>query len=163
AAKRMFAATGLPTPRHLFFRDGGDVAAFVARVEGELGYPCFVKPSNMGSSVGVAKARDRAEVDAACALALRYDEWILAEEEVAVLGDDPPEVSVPGEVVPGDEFYSYSDKYESDAAELLAPAPLSEAQTKAAQAMAMRAFEACRCEAMARVDLFLEDPGRGFL
>jgi D-alanine-D-alanine ligase len=170
AAKRMFAAAGLPTPRHLTFRDGSDIAAFVARVERELAYPCFVKPSNMGSSVGVAKARDRAQLDAACELALRYDEWILAEEaitgreiELAVLGDDPPEVSVPGEVVPGQEFYSYSDKYESDAAELLAPALLSEAQTAQAQEIAVRAFEACRCEAMARVDLFLEEPGRGFL
>ena len=105
-----------------------------------------------------------------CALALSFDEWILAEEaisgreiELAVLGDDPPTVSVPGEVVPGDEFYSYADKYESDAAELLAPAPLTAEQTREAQDLAVRAFEACRCEAMARVDLFFEEPGRGFL
>jgi len=167
-AKELFRAAGLQTPRHLAFRDGGDRDTFVDEVERDLGYPCFVKPSNMGSSVGVAKARDRTELQAAVTAALGYDEWILAEEaitgreiELAVLGDDPPEVSVPGEVVPGDEFYSYADKYESDAAELLAPAPLDEAQTAEAQSIAVRAFTACRCEAMARVDLFLEEPGRG--
>jgi D-alanine-D-alanine ligase len=168
--KRAFAAAGLATPRHLAFRDGHDLGVFVADIEHELGYPCFVKPANMGSSVGVSKVEDEAALRDACALALDFDEWIIAEEAIAgreielgVLGDDPPEVSVPGEVVPGDVFYSYADKYESDAAELLAPAPLTDEQTHAAQELALRAFEACRCEAMARVDLFLEDPGRGFL
>jgi D-alanine-D-alanine ligase len=168
--KRAFAAAGLATPRHVVFRDGHDADAFVDEVERELGYPCFVKPANMGSSVGVAKAAGRGELFAAAHRALQFDEWILAEEaivgreiELGVLGDDPPEVSVPGEVVPGDEFYSYADKYESDEAELLAPAPLTDGQTRAAQDLARRAFEACRCEAMARVDLFLEEPGRGFL
>ncbi|MEX1006260.1 MAG: D-alanine--D-alanine ligase family protein, partial [Acidimicrobiia bacterium] len=168
--KRAFVAVQLPTPRHLSFRDGHDLGAFVDEIERELGYPCFVKPANMGSSVGVSKATNRAELDDACAVALGFDEWILAEEaiagreiELAVLGDDPPEVSVPGEVVPGDEFYSYADKYESEAAELLAPAPLTAEQTRQAQELAVRAFEACRCEAMARVDLFFEESGRGFL
>jgi D-alanine-D-alanine ligase len=168
--KRAFAAAQLPTPRHLSFRDGHDLDAFLDDVERVLGYPCFVKPANMGSSVGVSKAGDRVELLTSCALALSYDEWILAEEaiagreiELAVLGDDPPEVSVPGEVVPGDEFYSYADKYESEAAELLAPAPLTAEQTRQAQELAVRAFLACRCEAMARVDLFFEESGRGFL
>jgi D-alanine-D-alanine ligase len=168
--KRAFVAAGLSTPRHLVFRDGHDLPAFHDEAERELGFPCFVKPANMGSSVGVSKAHDRAGLEAATALALAYDEWVLAEEAVAgreielgVLGDDPPEVSVPGEVVPGAEFYSYEDKYESDAAVLLAPAPLTDVQTEEAQALALRAFESCRCEAMARVDLFLEEDGRGFL
>jgi D-alanine--D-alanine ligase len=168
--KRAFAAAQLPTPRHRSFRDGHDLDAFMDDVEGALGYPCFVKPANMGSSVGVSKAADRAELRDSCALALSFDEWILAEEaisgreiELAVLGDDPPAVSVPGEVVPGDDFYSYADKYESDAAQLLAPAPLTDDQTRRAQELAVRAFEACRCEAMARVDLFFEEEGRGFL
>jgi D-alanine--D-alanine ligase len=168
--KRAFAAAQLPTPWHRAFREGHDLDAFMGDVERELGYPCFVKPVNMGSSIGVSKAGDRDELRASCALALSFDEWIMAEEaivgreiELAVLGDDPPAVSLPGEVVPGDEFYSYADKYESDAAELLAPAPLTDEQTRAAQDLAVRAFEACRCEAMARVDLFLEAPGRGFL
>ena len=99
----------------------------------------------------------------ACDVALAFDEWIVVEEaitgreiEVGVLGDDPPEVSVPGEIVPGDDFYSYADKYEADDAELLVPAPLTDDQVAEAQALACRAFEACRCEAMARVDLFLD-------
>jgi D-alanine-D-alanine ligase len=164
--KRAFAAAGLPYARTVEFRDGHDLAALVAEVERGLGYPCFVKPANLGSSVGVSKARDRAELTVACELALAYDEWIVVEEavigreiELGVLGDDPPTVSVAGEIVPGDEFYSYADKYEADAAELLVPAPLADAQLTEAQALACRAFEACRCEGMARVDLFLREGG----
>jgi D-alanine-D-alanine ligase len=174
--KRAFAACGLPIATYASFRDGHDRVAFAAQVEDEIGYPCFVKPANLGSSVGVSKARDRASFDAALDLALSFDEWAIVEEaidgrevEVAVLGDDPPEASVPGEVVPGDEFYSYADKYEREEAQLLAPAPLAPEQTDDVRRLALRAFEACRCEAMARVDFFLEEqradgaPGRGFL
>jgi D-alanine--D-alanine ligase len=174
--KRAFAACGLPIATYASFRDGHDRVAFAAQVEAEIGYPCFVKPANLGSSVGVSKARDRATFDAALDLALGFDEWAVVEEaidgreiEVAVLGDDPPEASVPGEIVPGDEFYSYADKYEREEAQLLAPAPLTPEQADDARRLAERAFEACRCEAMARVDFFLEEqhadgtPGRGFL
>ena len=174
--KRAFAAEGLPVAAYLVFREGRDRAGFVARVERELGYPCFVKPANMGSSVGVSRAVDRAALDVALDHALEYDEWVIVEEalvareiEVGVLGDDDPATSVPGEVVPGDAFYSYADKYEDDAAQLLAPAPLDPDATAEAQALARAAFAACRCEGMARVDLFYEErrpdgtPGRGFL
>ncbi len=174
--KRSFEACGLPIARYATFRDGHDRVAFASQVETELGYPCFVKPANLGSSVGVSKARDRASFDAALDLALRFDEWVIAEEgiagreiEVGVLGDDPPETSVPGEVVPGDEFYSYADKYEHEDAQLLIPAPLSGELSEEVRSLAIRAFEACRCEAMARVDFFLEEeradgvPARGFL
>lgn len=168
--KRAFAACGLPQAEYLALRDGEDQAAFAARVIAELGLPCFVKPANMGSSVGVSKAVDRAELDAAIERALEFDEWILAEEavegreiEVAVLGDAPTEASLPGEIVPGAEFYTYADKYEDGAADLLAPAPLDEERTAEVRALAVRAFAACRCEGMARVDFFLEEPGRGFL
>jgi D-alanine--D-alanine ligase len=170
--KSAFAAAGLPQALALALRDGHDRDAFARRVEAELGLPAFVKPANMGSSVGVTKAHDGAELDAAIALALGYDEWCIAEEaivgreiELGVLGDDPPVASLPGEVVPADEFYSYADKYERDEAKLLVPAPLSPELVADAQGLAVRAFEACRGEAMARVDLFLEDRpgGRGFL
>jgi D-alanine-D-alanine ligase len=170
--KRVFSACGLPQARYLELRDGGDRATFAVRVVAELGLPAFVKPANMGSSVGVTKAHDRAELDAGIAIALEYDEWCVAEEavvgreiEVAVLGDDPPDASVPGEIVPGDEFYSYADKYERGDAQLLVPAPLSESLTAEVRALAIRAFDACRCEAMARVDFFLEQGphGRGLL
>jgi D-alanine-D-alanine ligase len=136
------------------------------RVERELGLPCFVKPANMGSSVGVSKARTSEELRAATVLALQYDEWIMAEEfvrgreiEVALLGDDPPEASVPGEIIPAADFYDYADKYEDGKAQLLAPAPLTDAQAADVRALAVRAFEACRGEAMARVDFFLRDDG----
>jgi D-alanine-D-alanine ligase len=168
--KRAFSACGLPQANYLVLRDGDDRGAFAANVERDLGIPCFVKPANMGSSVGVSKAHDRAELDAAIEEALGFDEWIVAEEtvegreiEVAVLGDAPPEASVPGEIVPGAEFYTYADKYEDDAAELLVPAPLDDARTAEVRRLAVEAFVACRCEAMARVDFFLEEGGRGFI
>ncbi len=167
--KRALVASGLPIAAYLAHRDGHDATAFADRVERELGLPCFVKPANMGSSVGVAKAHDRVELDAAIAAALVFDEWILAEEmvvgreiEVAVLGDDPPETSVPGEIVPGAEFYDYADKYEGGAAELLIPAPLPAERVDEVRDLAGRAFEACRLEAMARVDCFYTE-ARGFL
>jgi D-alanine-D-alanine ligase len=166
AMKHAFKAAGLPYARTVVFRDGHDRDGFADAVEADLGYPCFVKPANLGSSVGVSKASDRATFDTACDLALSYDEWIVVEEAIAgreielgVLGDDPPNVSVPGEIVPGDEFYSYADKYEADEAQLLVPASLTDAQVADAQLLACRAFAACRCEAMARVDLFLTDSG----
>ena len=170
--KRAFAAEGLPYARSLAFRESRAQTALLDEVEDELGYPCFVKPANLGSSVGVSKANDRRGLEAACVGAFYYDEWIVVEEaiigreiELGVLGDDPPTVSVPGEIVPGADFYSYADKYEADDAELLVPAPLTADQVADAQVLACRAFEACGCEAMARVDLFLEEtgPARGFL
>jgi D-alanine--D-alanine ligase len=167
--KRAFVAAGLPIAPYLAHRDGHDPTEFADRVATELGFPCFVKPANMGSSVGVVKAHDWDELDAAIAAALAFDEWILAEEmvsgreiEVAVLGDDPPETSVPGEIVPGAEFYDYADKYEDGAAELLIPAPLDAARTAEVRDLAVRAFEACRLEAMARVDCFY-DEASGFV
>lgn len=174
--KRAFVACGLPIARSVELRDSHARPPLVERIERELGYPCFVKPANMGSSVGVSKGRDRDELQAAIDLALSYDEWALAEEaivgreiEVGVLGDDPPEVSEVGEIVPGDDFYSYADKYELGTAQLLAPAPVTDEQRAVVRSLAANAFEACRCEAMARVDFFLEErgrdggPGRGFL
>jgi D-alanine-D-alanine ligase len=166
AMKQMLTAAGLVTARGFALRDGHDVDQFVGRVEAELGYPCFVKPSNMGSSIGVSKARARPELRAAIEHALGFDEWILAEEmvpgreiEVGVLGDDPPRASLPGEVVPAADFYDYADKYEDGKAELRAPAPLSAEETERVQRLAVRAFEALRGEAMARVDFFLRDDG----
>jgi D-alanine--D-alanine ligase len=168
--KRAFAAAGLPVAEWRVLRDGHDRGAFADQVERELGYPCFVKPANMGSSVGVSKARDRAGLDEAIDRAAGFDEWVIVEEavagreiEVGILGDDPPEASVPAEIVPGDEFYSYADKYETDAAELLVPAPITPEQADRVRALAVDAFTACRGEAMARVDFFFEEGGRGFL
>jgi D-alanine-D-alanine ligase len=166
AMKRMFDAVGLPNARGFFLREGKSIDEFCARVGGELGFPCFVKPSNMGSSVGVSKARDAAQLREAVELALAYDEWVIAEEfvrgreiEVGVLGDSPPRASVAGEIIPAADFYDYADKYEDGKAQLLVPAPITDQQMDTVQALAVRAFEACRCEAMARVDFFLRDDG----
>jgi len=166
AMKQMFAAAGLDTAPGIAMRDGHDVEDFVRRVESELGYPCFVKPVNMGSSIGVSKARTPAELHAAIEYALTFDEWILAEAmvpgreiEVGILGDDPPRASLPGEIVPAADFYDYADKYEDGKAELRAPAPLSPEDTERVRQLAVRAFEAIRGEAMARVDFFLRDDG----
>jgi len=176
--KRAFLACGLATPRFVALREDpgappaspGISKAELDRCEDTLGYPCFVKPANLGSSIGVSKAADRAGLEDAVDVALRFDEWILVEEgiagreiEVAVLGDRPPEASLPGEIVPGADFYTYEDKYLDDSAELRAPADLDADRTAEVRRLAVAAFEACRCEAMARVDFFLEDPGRGFL
>jgi D-alanine-D-alanine ligase len=164
--KRAFASAGLPIAKYLALRDGHDVDAFVESAAKSLGFPCFVKPSNMGSSVGVSKAYDEGELAVAIGQAFEFDEWILAEEmvtgreiEVAVLGDDPPDASLPGEIVPGAEFYDYDDKYRDGAAKLLAPAPLDDAETETVRTLAVQAFEACRCEAMARVDFFYGEQG----
>ncbi len=170
AMKQMFAAADIPQGSYLEFRDGQDLGTFRARVKDELGLPCFVKPANMGSSVGVSKAHDDVELDAALTLALSYDEDVIVEEmiagreiEVAVLGSLHPEASVPGEVVPGAEFYSYADKYEDGAAQLVVPAELSDVVTAQIQGLALQAFVACRCEGMARVDFFYDEAGRGLL
>ncbi|MEZ5258312.1 MAG: D-alanine--D-alanine ligase family protein [Ilumatobacteraceae bacterium] len=129
----------------------------------ELGLPVFVKPANMGSSVGVSKAKTVEEIDRALAVAFSYDEWVVLEAavvgreiEVAVLGNRSPRASLPGEIVPGEEFYDYEDKYVTDGAELHVPAPLDDAHVAEVQQLAVRAFQALRCEGMARVDFFLD-------
>lgn len=132
-----------------------------------LGLPMFVKPANMGSSVGVSRATSPEELADAIALAASYDRLIVLEEaidgreiEVAVLGNDDPEASVPGEIVPGADFYDYADKYE-DGADLHIPAPLTDEETAEVQALAIEAFRALRVEGLARVDFFYEPPGSG--
>ncbi len=169
-AKRAFRESGLACASSLVLRDGQNLDRFAERVDDELGMPVFVKPSNMGSSVGVSKARNRHELRDAIVYALRFDEWIVVEEavagreiEVAVLGDDPPVASVPGEVVPTGEYFSYDAKYHDDSVGLIAPADLPNAVVDEVRSLAVRAFEACRCDAMARVDFFFDDGGRGLL
>src|SRR5205085_5452618 len=144
-----FLACGLDSARFVALREDGVTKADLDRCEAELGYPCFVKPANLGSSVGVSKATDRAGLEEAVEVALRFDEWILVEEaiagreiEVAVLGDRPPEASLPGEIVPGADFYSYEDKYLDGAAELLTPAALDADRSAEVRRLAVEAFKA---------------------
>jgi D-alanine-D-alanine ligase len=129
-----------------------------------LPFPLFVKPANLGSSVGISKARNAAELDDAIALALGYDRKVLVERgidareiECSVLGNDDPRASVPGEIVAEADFYSYAAKYSSTStARLLIPAPLSDALRESVRALAVRVFQVLDCAGMARVDLFLE-------
>lgn len=169
-AKRLLADAGIAQVRHAVLRDDQIDDDALAAVADDLGWPVFVKPANMGSSVGVSKARTPGELSDAARLAARYDEWILVEEavhgreiEVAVIGNRSPRASLPGEIVPGHEFYDYDDKYLDDDARLSTPADLPSAAVDEVRDLAVRAFEALRCEGMARVDFFFEENGRGFL
>jgi D-alanine-D-alanine ligase len=171
-AKEMFRAHDIPQARFVGFSetDRAEDPGLVGRLAGELGFPLFVKPANMGSSIGVTKAHDRAELGPAIDLALTYDRWVVVEEaisgreiECAVLGNDRPRASVPGEIEPGAEFYDYEDKYTDGTAKLMIPAPLPDTVTAELRALALRAFQALGCEGMARVDLFYEEDGRGLL
>lgn len=163
--KRLLVAAGLPTPRFAQIVSTGwlkDRDACLARCL-QLPLPLFVKPARLGSSVGISKVSQPDTLPAAIEMALEYDEWVIVEEgipareiEVAVLGGEPPLASVPGEVVPGHEFYDYADKYLDDACSLLAPAPLPPAQATQAQHLAIEACKATGCDAMARVDFLLD-------
>ncbi len=139
--------------------------AIVKRIEGRFVYPLFVKPANLGSSVGVSKAHDRTELYQGLDLASRYDRKVVVEVavphareiEVSVLGNDEPIVSVAGEVVPGHEFYDYAAKYLDASSKLLIPAELDGALVAEVQSMALSAFRIADCAGLARVDFLLDD------
>lgn len=165
-AKTILAQEGLPQApwrlitRKEWERDPDAVTTWVGET---LGFPCFVKPANMGSSVGVVKAHDPSELPAALREAARYDRRILIEQgidarelEVSVLGNDEPIASVVGEIVPSREFYDYEAKYIDDGSQLLAPAPIDSDTAAQVQEMAITAFRALDLCGMARVDFFLD-------
>ncbi len=162
-AKDVLAAHGLPQVPWVGLRDI-ELDEAVTRTAGAgLRYPMFVKPANLGSSVGVSRATTDAELVTACATAASYDEWIVIEQgvaareiEVAVLGNATPRASVPGEIQPTREFYDYEDKYLDGAAECLIPADLPAAVADRIRALAIEAFTALRCDGMARVDFFYD-------
>jgi D-alanine-D-alanine ligase len=169
-AREVFEHAGLPGARWLARRDGAVEDDFATLVADTLGSPVFVKPANMGSSVGVTKVKTASDLAAAIELALAYDEWVLVEEaitgreiECGVLGNARPRASVMGEILPKAEFYDYEDKYSGDGAELVIPADLPPEVSDEARALAIRAFEAVRAEGFARVDFFYEEHGRGLL
>lgn len=164
--KAAFAAAGLPLlPWQLVRR--AELAAgaeeVYARVETALSYPVFVKPANMGSSVGVGKAKDRAGLVAAFAEAARYDRRMVVEQgipareiEISVLGNETPEASVPGEIVPSGEWYDYAAKYLDGASQTLIPAPIDAALSAQVRELALRAFLAIDGAGLARVDFLLD-------
>lgn len=169
-AKEILAAAGIAQPRYRALHESDISPTAVTAIIDQLGLPLFVKPANMGSSIGVSKALTPVEVEAAIHLALDYDQWIVLEEaitgreiEVAVLGNETPVASVPGEIVPGRDFYDYEDKYVSSGADLLIPAPLPPEQANRVRELAIAVFTALRGSGLARVDFFFEENGRGFL
>ncbi len=166
--KEVLGAHGLPSARWRGFHVD-DVEAVAGSLVSELGLPLFVKPANMGSSVGVSRVDRPEDLAGALDLAASYDEWLVVEEgiegreiECSVLGNLEPEVSVAGEIRPGAEFYDYEDKYD-DGAELVIPALLSDSELAEMQRLATDAYRALRCEGLARVDFFYEAEGRGWL
>ncbi|XID90566.1 D-alanine--D-alanine ligase [Paenibacillaceae bacterium WGS1546] len=164
AMKTMFAQAGLPQVgyRHFIrYQWKKDRESVLADVE-ELGYPCFVKPANLGSSVGVSKARDREELVAAIEQALRFDRKVIVEEfidareiEVSVLGNDDPRASVPGEIVSSNEFYDYNAKYIDGKSIMVIPAEIPRETADAVRDMAIRAFRSIDGSGLCRADFFL--------
>lgn len=164
--KTLFAAAGLPVAPFIHFgrrdweqrREG-----ILAQVAADLGFPCFVKPANLGSSVGITKVHGPDELPGAIDLAADYDlkivvEWAVPEAreiECSVLGNDEPQASVVGEIIPSREFYSYEAKYVDDASELIIPADLPDEVSERMRGMAIEAFRATDCAGMARVDFLL--------
>ena len=165
-SKALFREKGLPVLPYLVVRRKElerDVDDLVRRIESELTYPMFVKPANLGSSVGISKARNREGLVNGLKLAAGYDRKILVEQgisareiECGVLGNDEPEVSVPGEVVPGKEWYDYEAKYQDDSTELLVPAPLREDLAARVRNIALEAYLALGCRGLSRVDFLLD-------
>ena len=168
--KEVCAAAGIPVGGWLARRDGLVEDDIVDVVDGTLGWPVFVKPANMGSSVGVSKVKTPDELLPALDVALVYDEWVIIEEavvgrelECAVLGLLSPRSSVVGEIVPKAEFYDYDDKYSGEGADLVIPADVPAEVSDSLRSLALQAFEVVRAEGLARVDFFYEEGGRGLL
>jgi len=173
--KKLFRDARLPIVKHVtVLRSAwsGDPKKARKQIESALKYPVFVKPANLGSSVGISKVHDRDELAPAMDEAARFDRKIVIEEgvggtkgkareiECSVLGNDEPIASVPGEIVPIKEFYDYAAKYLDEGSELIIPAKLPKPKQKEVQQLAIRAFQAVDCSGLARVD-FLMDPRSG--
>lgn len=176
AMKVMFAAAGLPLVKHVTVLRGEWKARpddVTTQIETSLAYPVFVKPANLGSSVGISKVRSRGELAAAMNEAAQFDRKIVIEEgvggagsarsgkarelEIAVLGNDTPQTSVVGEIVPDREFYDYQSKYDATStSEPMIPATLTADEAHTMREMAIRAFQACDCAGLARVDFLME-------
>jgi D-alanine-D-alanine ligase len=173
--KRLFRQAGLEMVKHVTVLRSqweGDPKKVRREIEKALKYPVFVKPANLGSSVGISKVHDRSELAAAMDEAGKFDRKIVVEQgvggkagrareiECSVLGNDQPQASVAGEVVPAAEFYDYNAKYIDEGSKLHIPAKLTRAQQRKVQEMAVKAFLAVDCSGLARVD-FLMDPKSG--
>ncbi len=165
--KMVFQQKGLPVGDYLYYlrKDlNGSSEAILNEIERKLGYPCFVKPANLGSSVGISKAHDRDELNRAMRFAAEYDRKIIVEKmltgreiECAVLGNDEPIASVPGEIMPCAEFYDYEAKYVLNDSKLEIPAALPEEIAAKVQDYAVQAFKSIDCAGLGRVDFFVDE------
>lgn len=168
--KNIFAQVGLDQVKYVsFIRSVWEMntEAVYEQVELTLGYPCFVKPANLGSSVGISKCTDRISLEQAFNEAFMFDRKIIVEEgisareiEIGMLGNDYPECSVAGEIVPKKDFYDYKAKYEDGSTALIIPAEMEEGQYEEMKEMAMKAFKALDCSGLVRADFFLTKEGR---
>jgi D-alanine-D-alanine ligase len=178
--KRLFKQAGLPIVKHVTLLRAEwekQPRKAVQQVEAALKYPVFVKPANLGSSVGISKAHDRSELGPALTLAAKYDRKLVVEQgvggggragrsakarelEVGVLGNDDPKASVVGEIIPGKEFYDYEAKYLSEGSVPVIPAKVTRAEAKQIREMAVAAFRACDLSGLARVDFLMEPDGK---
>jgi len=164
--KKIFRSEGLPVADYIVFKRKiweENSKKIISKIEEEIRYPCFIKPANAGSSVGITKVHCPEELSTAINIAAKYDRKILAEVaidareiECSLLGNDEPEVSVPGEIIPANEFYDYEAKYHSENSRLIIPARSSEKKIHELQDIAKKAFKAMDCAGMARADFFLE-------
>ncbi|MGJ7045301.1 D-alanine--D-alanine ligase family protein [Thermoanaerobacterium thermosulfurigenes] len=171
-SKRIFLESGIPTPKFtvVYRKNLNDVdkhEKIRSEISEKIGYPCFVKPANMGSSVGISKVHNEGELIDALKIAAKYDRKIIVEEgidareiECSVLGNDTPEASVAGEIVPAHEFYDYDAKYFDEASKLFIPAPIPDAKMEEIRELAIKAYTALDVRGMARVD-FLMDKNTG--
>ncbi|CAH0118855.1 D-alanine--D-alanine ligase [Paenibacillus sp. CECT 9249] len=163
--KKVFAQADLPQCMYRYFTRKEwekDSSYHIMEIEVSLGYPCFVKPANLGSSVGISKARNREQLIAAVETALRYDRKVIVEEyveareiEVSVLGNDEPKASVPGEIMSSNDFYDYKAKYTDGKSVMTIPAEISPELMEEIREMAVRAFQAIDGSGLARVDFFV--------
>ncbi|MGZ5261340.1 MAG: D-alanine--D-alanine ligase family protein, partial [Burkholderiales bacterium] len=173
--KRLFAQAGLPIVKHVTLLRSqweGSPRKTITQIESALKYPLFVKPANLGSSVGISKAHDRKELGPALDEAGKYDRKLVVEQgvggkksrarelEVAVLGNDDPKASVVGEIIPGKEFYDYEAKYLSEGSVPVIPAKVTGSEAKKIRQMAIAAFRACDLAGLARVDFLMEPDGK---
>jgi D-alanine-D-alanine ligase len=169
-AKALLGAAGLRQARYLFLRETEIDGGLATRIDAELGWPVFVKPANLGSSIGITRVPDPDGLDAAIQLVRRFDEYLIIEEavhgrelEIGVLGWPELRASVPGEIRPSHDFYDYEDKYIDNAAILEVPARLPGGIAEEMARLAVSACRALRIDCMARVDFFFEEGGRGLL
>jgi len=172
--KKVFAQEGLPQVVYRYFNRtqwNKDHAFFIMEIEVALGYPCFIKPANLGSSVGISKARNREELIAGVNEALRYDRKVIVEEfvdareiEVSVLGNDEPRASLPGEITSSSEFYDYKAKYTDGKSLMHIPANIPAETAEAVREMAIRAFLSIDGSGLSRVDFFMrKEDGQLFI